>query len=173
MTPKKTPKAKKPVKKAPAKKAPAKKPVTLAIPKKEDLPIPSKGEKTAREWFAELPDGVREAAIRNTRKFGGLDCAWVDMSRAIMGSFTRGPTPEGFGYWDAMHSLYFEIEREQEKREAEEKPAHDPIDARIRALEWLYDGLVSRVQDLELRLAIKEDDIEKPKRKGFWAWLGF
>ena len=188
MTPKKTPKTKKaPAKKAPAKKARAKKPVTPTIPKKEDLPIPSKGDKTAREWFAELPDGIREAAIENAEKKGwSVDYTYESMSAAIGMSFAWRKTTQGFDYWNALYDLYIGIEEEQEmmdKREAEPIPVMDhsaafsndseDISKRIKHLEWLCDSHSSRIEDLEMRLAIKEDDIEKPKRRGFWAWLWF
>lgn len=57
--------------------------------------------KTVREWLMELPDGVRDKAIKNaeSEEEPSLDLHEVSLAGSILGSFTWSSSPEGQLYW--------------------------------------------------------------------------
>lgn len=55
-------------------------------------------KKTAREWFAELPQPTREKALANTDKISLL-LKYKSLDEALTGSFYWHESPEGDTFW--------------------------------------------------------------------------
>lgn len=67
--------------------------------------------KTVREWFEELPDGIREKAIFNgdNDEPNTMDSTEYKLSLAISGGFVWSRTPEGGEFWlDVVDKLKYE-----------------------------------------------------------------
>ena len=64
-----------------------------------------KTQKTNREWLNDLPEPIRGRAICNLKHHmdPSMDFKVVDLSKALRGSFVWAETPEGHGYWRAVH----------------------------------------------------------------------
>ena len=67
-------------------------------------------EKPIEEWLSELPDGYRERALENRKKFPykGNTTA-TSKADAIIYGFRWEQTPEGPHFWSAVQK-YFETE---------------------------------------------------------------
>jgi NTP pyrophosphatase (non-canonical NTP hydrolase) len=62
-------------------------------------------KKTAREWFAELPQPTREKALANTGEKPLLS-KYESLDEALIGSFDWRESPEGDPFW---YSVYDEV----------------------------------------------------------------
>jgi hypothetical protein len=55
--------------------------------------------KTTKEWFQELPDGIRELALANQ-----VDNEMEEsLTQALLGSFCWGESPEGDSFWAKVY----------------------------------------------------------------------
>jgi len=64
-------------------------------------------EKPIEEWLSELPDGYRERALENRKKFpltGNTHA--TSKADAVMGGFGWKQTPEGQNFWIAVHEHF-------------------------------------------------------------------
>jgi NTP pyrophosphatase (non-canonical NTP hydrolase) len=59
-------------------------------------------KKTAREWFAELPQHTRKLALANTGEIPLL-FKYNNLANALLGSFDWGNSPEGAAFWYNVH----------------------------------------------------------------------
>ena len=59
-------------------------------------------KKTAREWFAELPQPTREKALANTDKISLL-LKYKSLDLALLVSFDWSESPEGGAFWSNVH----------------------------------------------------------------------
>lgn len=59
-------------------------------------------KKTAREWFAELPQPTREKALANTDKIPLLS-KYESLDEALVGSFDWTGSPEGITFWGNVY----------------------------------------------------------------------
>ena len=55
--------------------------------------------KTVKEWFEELPDGIRDLALANLKNNGTA----VSLSQALAGSFSWDNTAEGIDFWASVY----------------------------------------------------------------------
>lgn len=59
-------------------------------------------KKTAREWFAELPQPTREKALANTGEISLL-LKYESLDKALIQSFDWSESPEGDTFWCNVH----------------------------------------------------------------------
>ena len=65
-------------------------------------------EKTIEEWLSELPDGYRERAMENRKKFpykGNTTATSLD--DAILNGFWWGETPEKHNFWQQVYDYFY------------------------------------------------------------------
>lgn len=73
--------------------------------------------KTRKDYFDQLPEGVRAAAVRNTttscerrdryrtlEESLSVECAKL---HTLLGAFVFAETPEGTDYWNKINGQYF------------------------------------------------------------------
>lgn len=70
---------------------------------------------TIEEWLAKLPDGYREAALKNrmnkiTKTGTGYPVIVCSMNDAIMNGFVWCETPEGEYIWQMVYAHFCSIE---------------------------------------------------------------
>ena len=58
--------------------------------------------KTIKEWLNDLPEEVREKALRNARK-DSLDVKRISFKKALAGAFIWYKSPEGHKYWNEIY----------------------------------------------------------------------
>lgn len=58
--------------------------------------------KTIKEWFNDLPEDVREKALKNTNE-AVLKQKSINLKMALLGAFTWEFSPEGYEYWKSIH----------------------------------------------------------------------
>lgn len=59
--------------------------------------------KTIKEWFNDLPEDVREKALRNTDDLR-LESTELSLKSALIGAFAWEDTPEGGDYWGKIYT---------------------------------------------------------------------
>lgn len=63
-------------------------------------------EKPIEEWLSELPDGYRERALENRKKFPGEATIARSIAGAVIGGFLWKPTPEGYDFWLSVYDYF-------------------------------------------------------------------
>ena len=58
--------------------------------------------KTIKKWFNELPEDVREKALRNADA-GNVDLEVENLKVALATAFQWYKSPEGFVYWEQIY----------------------------------------------------------------------
>jgi len=67
-------------------------------------------EKTIEEWYQDLPQYVREKAIKNARTQNmtpTLGLTVEDLQSALICGFSWGNSPEEHDYWQDQHNKLF------------------------------------------------------------------
>jgi len=65
-------------------------------------------EKPIEDWLSELPDGYRERALENRKKFPYKEYTTAkSMADAIMNAFGWGQTPERHKFWQRVYDYFY------------------------------------------------------------------
>jgi hypothetical protein len=64
-------------------------------------------KKTAKEWFEELPNGLKDSALAQADSTSDQECS--SLSIAICVGLTWSSTIEGYEFWDLMHESMYDF----------------------------------------------------------------
>lgn len=110
--------------------------------------------KTIREWFDQLPDGIRDKAILNST-YLKMSNKEESLEDALLGGFVWDESPEGFHYWNNLYEAALSKakphndEVKVNKIELASKIAHEILSSRLNAAGIIYEDDDIIVRDTE------------------------